>query len=67
MKLRHSGNYTAVIDPKDRTIKVRSRISTWNVAYEIQPDRESLAQAIEKMELESLLDQGYILEKESTT
>jgi len=62
--IRHSGNYSAVIDQKDKTIKVRSRISSWNVAYEIEADLESLDQAIDKMELDDLIEQGYQLTRE---
>ena len=62
--IKHSGQYTAVIDRKDKTIKVRSRISSWNVAYEIEADLESLDQAIDMMQLEDLIEDGYKLTRE---
>ena len=62
--IKHSGQYTAVIDQKERTIKVRSRISSWNVAYEIEADLESLDQAIDMMQLEDLIEDGYKLTRE---
>jgi len=62
--IRHSGQYTAVISRKDKTIKVRSRISSWNVAYEIESDLESLDQAIDMMQLEDMIEDGYKLIRE---
>jgi len=62
--IKHSGQYTAVIDRKDKTIKVRSRISSWNVGCEIPADRESLDIAIERMELDPLIESGYRLTRE---
>ena len=62
--IKHSGQYTAVIDRKDKTIKVRSRISSWNVGCEISADRESLDIAIERMKLEDLIESGYRLTRE---
>jgi len=62
--VKHSGQYTAVIDRKDKTIKVRSRISSWNVAYEIEADLESLDQAIDMMQLEDMIEDGYKLIRE---
>ena len=62
--IKHSGQYTAVISRKDKTIKVRSRISSWNVAYEIESDLESLDQAIDMMQLEDMIEDGYKLIRE---
>ena len=62
--IKHSGQYTAVIDRKERTIKVRSRISSWNVGCEIEADLESLDQAIDMMQLEDLIEDGYKLTRE---
>ena len=62
--IKHSGQYTALIDRKDKTIKVRSRISSWNVGCEIPADRESLDIAIERMELDPLIESGYRLTRE---
>ena len=62
--IRHSGQYTAVIDRKEKKIRVRSRISSWNVAYEIESDLESLDQAIDMMQLEDMIEDGYKLIRE---
>jgi len=62
--VRHSGNYSAVIDQKDKTIKIRSRISSWNVAYKIEKDLETIDQAIDMMQLEDLIEDGYKLTRE---
>ena len=62
--IKHSGQYTAVIDRKEKKIRVRSRISSWNVAYEIESDLESLDQAIDMMQLEDMIEDGYKLIRE---
>ena len=62
--IKHSGQYTAVIDQKERTIKVRSRISSWNVAYKIEADLETIDQAIDNMQLEDLIADGYQITRE---
>ena len=62
--IKHSGQYTALISKRDKTIKVRSRISSWNVGCEIPADRESLDIAIERMKLEDLIESGYRLTRE---
>ena len=62
--IRHSGQYTAVIDRKEKKIRVRSRISSWNVAYKIESDLESLDQPIDMMQLEDMIEDGYKLIRE---
>ena len=62
--IKHSINYTAVIDDFYKTVKIRSRISCWNIGREVQPDLETIDLAIERMELEDYQDQGYKLVRE---
>ena len=56
--IKHSINYTAVIHDFYKTVKIRYRISCWNIGRE-EDHPETIDQVIEKLELESYQDQGY--------
>jgi len=62
--IRYSGNYTAVIDHRERTVTIRSRITEWNLVMLDDPAQEDLDQAIEKMELDEFIDRGYKIIRE---
>ena len=62
--LRFSGQYCAVIDQRERTISIRSRITEWNLVMLEDPDQEDLDQAIEKMDLDEFIEKGYKLTRE---
>jgi len=62
--LRFSGQYCAVIDQRERTIRIRSRITEWNLVMLDDPAQEDLDQAIEKMELDEFIDRGYKIIRE---
>ena len=61
--IKHSINYTAVIDDFYKTVKIRSRISCWNIGRE-EESPETIDEAIERMELEDYQAQGYKLVRE---
>ena len=61
--IKHSLNFTALIDDLYKTVKIRYRISCWNIGRE-EDHPETLDQAIEKMDLQSYQDQGYKLVRE---
>jgi len=62
--IKHSINYTAVIDDFYKTVKIRYRISCWNIGREEDHPEETIDLAIEKLELEKLQQQGYKLVRE---
>ena len=61
--IRYSGNYTAVIDHRERTVTIRSRISEWSLLQADDQDDEDMEMAIDFMDLDELIKIGYKLER----
>ena len=61
--IRYSGNYTAVIDHRERTVTIRSRISEWSLLQADDQDDEDMEMAIDFMDLNEFIEIGYKLER----
>ena len=61
--IKYSINYTAVIEDLEKKIVIRDRFSTWNLCGTGE-NPETIDEAIDKMDLDPLIDSGYKIIRE---